>query len=45
LLKEGAIKVIDQSEQFALNTTSDDKNKKTFSLLAGAVEFKRVRYN
>lgn len=45
LLREGAKKVIDQSEQFALNTTSDDKNKKTFSMLAGAVEFKRVRYN
>lgn len=45
LIKESARKVIDQSEQFALNTESDDKNKKTFSLLAGAVEFKRVTYN
>ena len=45
LLKESAKKVIDQSEQFAVNIKRDVDNKKTFSLLAGAIEFKRVTYN
>jgi hypothetical protein len=44
LLKESAKKVIDQSDQIALNTVKADNNKKTFSLMAGTLEFKRVTY-
>ena len=44
LLKESAKKIIEQNDQIALNTTKDTNDKKTFSLMAGAIEFKRVTY-
>ncbi|MCO4805960.1 MAG: hypothetical protein KC456_05145 [Flavobacteriales bacterium] len=44
LLKESAKKIIQQNDQIALNTSMGDDEKKTFSLMAGAIEFKRITY-
>lgn len=45
LITESAKKVIQQSDQLALNTDNDDSRKKTVSFMAGAFEFKRVTYD